>query len=233
MSVKAYRLLKKVEVIVGYNTYINLIEDLIEEDTSVYSSGMKQEVERGEKAISLAQKGKKTAIISSGDPGVYGMAGLIMELIHQKKLELDIEVIPGITAANAAAAGLGAPLMHDYAVISLSDLLTPWSVIKKRLKNAARGDFIIVLYNPKSKKRTEPIQEAQNIFLNFRDPDTPVGIVRKARRGQEEIIFTSLKNMLDNTIDMLTTVIIGNKNTYISEPSEKNKMMITPRGYEL
>ncbi|MFW5976790.1 MAG: precorrin-3B C(17)-methyltransferase [Bacillota bacterium] len=233
MSIKAYRILKKVDIVVGYKTYIELVEELISENTVVHSSGMKQEMERANKAIDFAHKGKKVAIISSGDPGVYGMAGLVLEIINKENFKLEFEVIPGITAANAAAAGLGAPLMHDYCVISLSDLLTPWSIIKKRLQQAARGDLIVVLYNPKSKKRVRPLKEAQKILLKNKNFDTPVGIVKNAKRGKERTQITTLENMLDKEIDMLTTVIIGNESTYISETVNKTRLMITPRGYNL
>jgi precorrin-3B C17-methyltransferase len=164
--------------------------------------------------------------VSSGDPGVYGMAGALLELSHKRKSDIEIEIVPGITAANAAAASLGSPLMHDYAVISLSDLLTDWEVIKKRVEYAAVGDFVIALYNPKSKKRVNQIIEAREIISKHRKPDTPVGIVRNAKRDGEKIIVTDLKNMLEHEIDMFTIVIIGNSNTY----RFKGKM-VTPRGY--
>ena len=228
MSRAAYKILKEVDVIVGYKTYLNLISDLIKEKQETYHSGMRQEKERAEKAIELAKKGKKVAIISSGDSGVYGMAGLVFELIDKKEYGLEVEVVSGITAANAAAAVLGAPLMHDYAVISLSDLLTPWKQIKKRLKNAAKADFITVLYNPRSSKRTEQIKYAQKIFLEYQKNDTPVGIVRNVGRKGEKKVIAELSNMLTEKIDMLSTVIIGNSETYVSKGR-----MITPRGYNL
>ena len=228
MSQAAYKILKEVDVIVGYKIYLNLISDLIKEKQETYHSGMRQEKERAEKAIELAKKGKKVAIISSGDSGVYGMAGLVFELIDKKEYGLEVEVVSGITAANAAAAVLGAPLMHDYAVISLSDLLTPWKQIKKRLKNAAKADFITVLYNPRSSKRTEQIKYAQKIFLEYQKNDTPVGIVRSVGRKGEKKVIAELSNMLTEKIDMLSTVIIGNSETYVSKGR-----MITPRGYNL
>jgi len=228
MSRSAYNTLNEVEVIVAYKTYLNLISDLIKEKQEIYQSGMRQEKERAEKAIELAKKGKSVAIISSGDPGVYGMAGLVFELIDERDYELEVEVVSGITAANAAAAILGAPLMHDYAVISLSDLLTPWEQIKKRLRNAAEADFITVLYNPRSSKRKEQIKIARKIFLEYRQTSTPVGIVRNAGRKGEEKIITDLNQMLNNKIDMLSTVIIGNSETYVSKGR-----IITPRGYNL
>lgn len=225
MSLMALRALEESEVIVGYKTYINLIEGLLE-GKEVINSGMKREVERCELTIDKAQGGRTVSIVSSGDPGVYGMAGIILELIHKKNSDIEVEIVPGITAANAAAASLGAPLMHDYAVISLSDLLTDWEVIKKRIDCAAAGDFIIALYNPRSKGRVNQIVEAREIIMKHRSAKVPVGIVRNAKRQGEEATITNLENMLNYEIDMFTIVIIGNTNTY-----EANNMMITPRGY--
>jgi len=227
MSLKAYRILQQVDVVVGYQTYIKLLEEVLTEEQQVISNGMTKEVERCQEAINLALEGAEVAIVSSGDPGVYGMAGLILELVKEKP-KLEVEIIPGVTAANAAASSLGAPLMHDYAVISLSDLMTPWEVIEDRLKRAAEGDFIVALYNPKSKKRIKQIEIARNIFLENRSADTPVGIVRKAKRGDEELIVTTLAEMLEHQIDMLTTVIIGNSQTF-----KQGDLMVTPRGYQL
>jgi len=228
MSRQAYQTLKAVDIIVGYTTYIKCVEEIISKEQETYVSGMRKEKERVKKAIEYAQSGKKVALISSGDPGVYGMAGLALEISKAEAAEIKIKVLPGITAANAAAAVLGAPLMHDYAVISLSDLLTPWEVIEDRLIKAAKSDFVIALYNPKSKQRKEQIKWAQEIFLQYRDADTPVGIVRSAKRGTEELESTTLEQMLDFEINMLTTVIIGNSETYSSED-----LIITPRGYQL
>lgn len=228
MSRQAYQIIQQVDIIIGYKTYIKLIEELISGNQEVYLSGMRQEKERAVKAIQMAEQDKKVAVISSGDPGVYGMAGLILELIDKGNYKVDVEIIAGITAANAAAALLGAPLMHDYAVISLSDILTPWEVIKKRLAGAAAADFITVLYNPRSSRRVEQIKAAQKIFLNQRAADTPVGIVRQIGRSGEEKRITNLANMPEEEIDMLTTVIIGNSQTYLSADK-----MITPRGYRL
>ncbi|WP_432665693.1 precorrin-3B C(17)-methyltransferase [Wukongibacter baidiensis] len=225
MSMMALKAIENSDVIVGYKTYVNLIEDLLE-GKEVINSGMKKEVERCELTIDEAEKGKVVSIVSSGDPGVYGMAGVILELVHKRNSNVEVEIVPGITAANAAASSLGAPLMHDYAVISLSDLLTDWDVIKKRIDCAAAGDFIISLYNPRSKGRVTQIEEAREIILKYRDPSTTVGIVRNAKRQGEEVVVTTLEEMLNHEINMFTMVIIGNTNTY-----EANNMMITPRGY--
>lgn len=225
MSLMALRAIDESEAIIGYKTYIKLIDDLVD-DKEIISTGMKKEIERCELTIDEAEKGKTVSIVSSGDPGVYGMAGAILELVNKRKSNVEVEIVPGITAANAAASALGSPLMHDYAVISLSDLLTDWEVIKKRVKCAAEGDFIIALYNPRSKGRVHQIEETRNIILNYRDSSTTVGIVRNAKRDGEEVIITNLGDMLDHNIDMFTMVIIGNSNTY-----ENNNKMITPRGY--
>ena len=228
MSIKAFSLLKEAEVVVGYKTYIKLIESILSPEQKTVSTGMGKELERAKKAINLALEGKKVAVVSSGDPGVYGMAGLVLELAVKKEDKLEVEIVPGVTAANAGASLLGAPLMHDYAVISLSDLLTPWEQIKKRLTRAAQADFITVLYNPKSKGRTEQIKKAREIFLKHRSGDTPVGIVRAVSRKGEEVVKTNLEEMLNHKIDMLSTVIIGNSTTY-----QEEEFMITPRGYKL
>lgn len=229
LSHRALRALEQAEVVVGYKTYIELITGLLKHK-EVISTGMTREVERCNQAIDRALEGKKVALVSSGDPGVYGMAGLAIELLEQRDaLEaVDLEIIPGITSATASAACLGAPLMHDFVVLSLSDLLTPWEMIERRLEFAARGDFVVVLYNPASKKRTEQIRAARKIMLQYKDPATPVGIVRNAARGNEEKVITDLAHMLDHPIDMFSTVIIGNSQTRLA-----GKYMVTPRGYRL
>ena len=241
---RAQEAIRESDAIVGYGTYLDLIEDLIK-DKQIISTGMTQEVDRCGKAVELALSGKTVSIISGGDPGIYAMAGLVFELLSGKagKREsgevcksflarfpassLSVEVIPGISALNACAARLGAPLMHDFASISLSDRLTPWKLIEKRLESAAMADFVIVLYNPKSKGRPEHIKKAREIIMKYRNPDTPAGIVKGAMRENEEIVITNLKNMLEYNIDMQTTVIIGNSQTFVWD-----NLMITPRGYE-
>ena len=213
------------DTIIGYKTYVDLIKPLIE-GKEVVSNGMRREVERCETAVRLAEEGKRVALVSSGDPGIYGMAGILMEVKEQRNSGIEVEIIPGVTAVSAAAASLGAPLMHDFAIISLSDCLTDWERIKKRLNCAGDGDFVIALYNPKSSQRVTHIEEARDILLKYKKPETPVGIVRNAKRGKEEVIITNLEEMLKHPIDMLTIVIIGNNSTYI-----KNDKIITPRGY--
>ena len=240
MSLKAYHLLQAVEVIAGYSTYMELVEPLLEPGQEKIISGMGQEKKRAGKAIARAEAGKSVAVISSGDPGIYGMAGLVLEMLEERESDLEANILPGITAGNAAAASLGAPLMHDRAVISLSDLLTPWDKIEIRLKKAAGADLIAVLYNPASSQRREHIRTARDIFIEYRPGKTPVGIVRSAKRGQEQKTITDLEHMLDYEIDMLTTVIIGNSSTFVAKAGsgagsgdKKSARLITPRGYEL
>ncbi len=224
MTPRALESIKQAEVIIGYKTYIALIKDLII-DQEVYSSGMRQEIERARLAVEMAEQGKLVVVVSSGDPGIYGMAGIILELAVDR---IEVEIVPGVTAATAAAALLGAPIMHDFVVISLSDLLTPWDKIMTRMEAAGQGDFVIVIYNPRSQGRQEQIETAQEILLRSRHPHTPVGIVRNAERADTNIVITKLEDMLAEEIDMLSTVIIGNSETRI-----ENGRMITPRGYLL
>jgi cobalt-precorrin 5A hydrolase/precorrin-3B C17-methyltransferase len=227
----AQKAIKNSDVIVGYGTYLDLIQDLLK-GKEVFSTGMTKEIDRCKKAIKLAISGKTVSVISGGDPGIYAMAGLVFELLKAEdkmcgSINVEVEVIPGISALNACAARLGAPLMHDFAAISLSDRLTPWELIEKRLTAAASADFVTVLYNPKSMGRQEHINAARAIFLRHRSIETPVGIVKGAMRENERIIITNLRDMLNYDIDMQTTVVIGNSKTF-----QWNKFMITPRGYE-
>ena len=190
---------------------------------------MMQEVERAKISVEQAQKGSDVAVISSGDAGVYGMAGLVIETILNlpEESQPNFEVIAGISAVNSAAAILGAPLMHDFAVISLSDLMTDWEAIKKRVRCAAEGDFVISLYNPKSRRRVKNIEEVQKILLDYREKNTPVGIVTNAGREDENKIISTLENFTDEEINMFSLVLIGNSKTFV-----KKNFMITPRGYE-
>jgi precorrin-3B C17-methyltransferase len=227
MTSHALNAIKDAEVIVGYKTYMDLVTEHIK-DKEVIVNGMRGEVERCTKAVELAVAGKNVAVISSGDPGVYAMSGLVLEIISAKKLDIDVEIVPGITSANGASASLGAPIMHDHAYISLSDLLTDFELIKKRLALAAEGDFVICLFNPKSKGRPTHINTAQEILLKYKSEDTVVGIVNNAKRAGEKVTVTTLGKMLDHPIDMTTMVIIGNSNTY-----QYRDFMITPRGYSV
>ena len=179
ISVRAYKTLKNVDVIAGYITYIDLVKDEFKEK-EFYVSGMKKEIDRCEKVLELAKEGKTVALISSGDAGIYGMAGIMIEVALGSGI--DVEVIPGITSSVAGASLVGAPLMHDQAIISLSDLLTDWEVITKRIDRASEGDFVISLYNPKSKGRTEQIVEAREIMLKHKAPSTPVALLRHVGR---------------------------------------------------
>lgn len=228
MTPKAIKAMEASDIIVGYNTYIALVKDLIK-DKEVVGNGMRQEVDRCQKAVDLAAEGHQVAVISSGDPGVYGMAGLVLELIQKlpKEARPECEVIPGLTAANTSAAALGAPLMHDYAVISLSDLMTPWEQIKNRAKLAAEGDFVIAIYNPKSRGRATYLDEIRDIVLQYRKPETPVGIVRKAGRPGMNWTISTLEKLPEEHVDMQSTVIIGKSTTFVADGK-----MITPRGYK-
>ena len=225
MTFKAYEAMESSDIIVGYKTYTDLVKKYFP-STEIKSSSMMKEVDRCIEVLELAKDGKNVALISSGDAGVYGMAGIMYEVIGEND-DVEVEVIAGVTATNAAAAIVGAPIMHDYVTISLSNLLTDWELIKRRLELAAQGDFIVSLYNPKSRGRTTQIVKAQQIMLKYKSKDTPVAIVRNAGRENEEYEITTLENMLDFEINMLTIVLIGNSNTYV-----KNGKMITPRGYE-
>jgi len=225
MTQEAIAAMEDAEVIVGYKTYIKLVEEFIK-DKEVVQNGMRKEVDRCQDAIDIAKTGKKVAVISSGDAGIYGMAGLILELITKQNLDIPVKVVPGVTASIGAAAVLGAPIMHDFCHISLSDLMTPWEVIEKRLRLAAEADFVICLYNPRSKGRSEHLAKAFKIMGEFKDGSTPVGIVKDVGRADQEKFICTFDTMDFERVDMTTMVIIGNKSTYI-----KDDLMITPRGY--
>lgn len=225
MSFKAYEVMKNSDILIGHKTYISLVENLFP-DKKMIKSAMKKEVERSKETLKLAEEGNIVSLISSGDAGVYGMAGIMLEVAGDTDIE--VEVIPGITSSNMSASVVGAPLMHDYVTISLSNLLTDWELIKKRIDLVSQGDFIITLYNPKSNGRPELINEARDIMLKYKNKNTPVAIVRNAGREKEEYDLTDLGHMLEYEINMFTTVIIGNSKTFI-----KNGKMITPRGYKI
>lgn len=223
MTFKAVEVIKKSDVIVGYKPYIEYLEDLVE-GKELFSTGMKGEIERCKEAIEQVRKGKTTSIISTGDAGLYGMAGPILELAE----DIDVEIIPGVTAAFSAASELGSPIMHDYAAISLSDLMTPWEIILKRVDNATEADFVLAIYNPRSKGRPEHLEEAINLVRKHRKSTTPVGIVKNSGRPGTEITITTLEEMDFEMVDMLTVLIIGNSNTYV-----EGDKIITPRGYKI
>ena len=223
---RARKAIENADVVVGYRTYLDLVTEFISPEQEVISSQMMQEIDRCRKALSLADSGKYVALVCGGDPGIYAMAGLVYELVKETGSTSNIDIIPGIAALNSCAAILGAPLMHDFAAISLSDLMTPWEVIEKRLEAAAMADFVTVIYNPKSKKRVTQIVRAREIMLQYRDPATPVGIVSGATRAHENVRLTTLADMLEQEIGMQTTVIIGNAATFVH-----GEKMITPRGY--
>ncbi|MEL3911581.1 precorrin-3B C(17)-methyltransferase [Treponema pedis] len=233
MSLQAIEALKKSDLIVGYSGYIKYIEHLAC-GKEIFQTGMTGEIERCKYALQKAAEGKIVSVVSSGDAGLYGMAGLIFELAYElypenkAKANTEIEIVPGISAAFAAASKLGAPLMHDTAFISLSDRLTDYDIIKKRIRLAAEADFVIAIYNPKSKTRINYIEEAVGAILQFRSSETPVGIVKNVCREEEKIIITTLDKIDYGTIDMFTIIIIGNSATYI-----KNGKIITPRGYSI
>ncbi len=217
------------DTVIGYATYIRLVKDLLD-GKEVIKKAMTEELDRAIEAYDRAKLGKKVALISSGDAGVYGMAGPTFEVLFQAgwtpDAGIEVEIIPGASAINTCASLVGAPLTHDFCAISLSDLLTPWPTIARRLDAVAYSDFVVALYNPKSGRRTRQIQEAQRIFLRHRDPNTPVAIVKSAFRAKQRIEFTTLEKMIEADIGMLSTVLIGNSNTFV-----KHGLMITPRGY--
>ena len=231
MTPRALQAIEHAEVVAGYNTYIKLIEELLEDGSKeVIGTGMMQEIDRCRMAVEIAASGRETVVVSSGDAGVYGMAGLVLELILKLPEEKRPKwggVVAGVSAVNAAASILGAPLMHDFAVISLSNLLTPWELIRKRVQMAAEGDFVTALYNPKSKKRVQNIEEVREIMLKHRSPDTPVGIVTAASREKQSTVISSLQDLTTEEINRWSLVIIGNSQTYVQEG-----WMVTPRGYE-
>lgn len=222
----AVNAIEKSEVIVGYTTYIELISDLIG-DREVVSNGMRQEVDRVSEAIRLARSGKSVALISSGDAGVYGMAGLAIELSKDTP-ELNIVTIPGVTAANCAASVLGAPLMLDYSVISLSDLLVSWEQIEKRLDAVACAGMVVALYNPRSKKRIEHLDIAVSIFKKYRSGNCLVGVVTNAGCYDQSVEVVTLDTINDVTIGMRSMVVIGNEDTILI-----NGRLIQPRGYQV
>ena len=228
MAPLASEALSSAQVVAGYGTYMDLIPTELLSGKRIISTGMTGEVERCSKAIEAALSGQDTVVVSGGDAGVYGMAGLVLELLEAKGLLdiLDFQVIPGIPALAGAAALLGAPLTHDFACVSLSDLLTPWERIGKRLAAAASADFVLVIYNPRSRRREELLDRALEIIGKSRTPDTPAGIVRQAWREGQTIWTGPLSEVDPEGVDMLTLVVVGNSQTRLV-----GGRMLTPRGY--
>lgn len=241
LSKRATDVLESVDTVAGYTTYMDLIRPFIK-DKNIISTQMTKEVKRVRAAIDVALTGRSCAIVSSGDPGIYAMAGLVFEICKKENIQvippftrkmvlneksaLTVEVVPGIPALCAGASLLGAPLSHDFASISLSDLLTPWTLIEKRIEAAASADFVIVLYNPKSKRRSRQLETAQKIILKYRDKKTPAGIVVSAMRKDEMVTIIPLEDLHKAHVNMQTIIFIGNSTsfTYLD-------FMVTPRGY--
>ncbi len=239
LTPRAAQAMREAEVVVGYKTYVGLVAPLVQ-GKEIRASGMRKEIERCREALDLALGGRRVALVSGGDAGIYGMAGLVFDLCRAQGVAvrdgcsveddsfdaLLVEVIPGVAAFNAAAALLGAPLMHDFASVSLSDHLTPWDVIEKRLEAAAAADFVIALYNPRSATRPDGLERARSILLRHRPGDTPVGVVHKAMREGQQHWVTTLDALAPEEVDMQTVLLVGNSRTYIW-----NGWMVTPRGY--
>ncbi len=222
---RAVEAIAESSVVVGYTPYLDAIADLTG-GKQLVASGMTHEVERCRAALHRAAAGEVVALISSGDAGIYGMAGLALELAEAENLHVPMEIVPGVTAASAAAAALGAPLMLDFAVISLSDLLVSWEVIRRRLEAVATADLVAVLYNPRSKKRVRQLTEAVEIFRAARSGQTPVGIVTAAGQDDQSLVITDLDHLLQQEVGMRTVVIIGNSST-----RRIDRWMVTARGY--
>jgi precorrin-3B C17-methyltransferase len=231
MTFRAKQAILESEVVIGYDTYVSLIEDIID-GKEVYRYPMTQEVDRANQAIELAENGRIVSLVSSGDPGIYGMIGLIYEILAEKDWDhqagITVECIPGVSSLNSCAALIGSPLMTDFAVVSMSDLLVPWEIIVKRVEAAALGDYVTVIYNPASKKRVHQLRYARDIFLKYQKPETPVAIIKGAYRESQSILITTLEKMLEypDMLGMITTVIVGNSSTF-----NFKGMMINPRGY--
>ena len=233
---------READAVVGYKYYFQFIEQFVKNGCECIDTGMKKERERAEQTFLLAEQGKTVVVISSGDAGLYGMAPLIYEMARERRIanpaqQIEVITLPGVSAFQKAASLLGAPIGHDTCLISLSDLMTPWEVIERRIKAAAVGDFVTAVYNPKSHGRYWQLYRSQELFLKYRSGDTPVGYVRQAGRDEQEVKVTTLADFDPEDVDMFTVIIIGNSQSYISltpDPSRKGegrKMIITPRGY--
>jgi len=224
MTYRAVRALAQCDCVAGYGLYLDLIADLIAGKERIMT-GMTKEVDRCTAARDLALAGKTVAVVSSGDAGIYGMAGLVLEVCAAYP-QIEVEIIPGVTAASAGGAVLGSPLTCDFACVSLSDLLTPWAVIEQRVKAAAEGNLVLVLYNPASRTRTDHLRRVCDILLTIQPAETVCGLVRNIEREGQRVTLTTLGELRDQSVDMLTTVFIGNRQTRVI-----NGRMVTPRGY--
>ncbi len=227
LTPRAVKALEASSAVAGYHPYIMYVKDLVE-GKKIIASGMRKELDRCKAAVEEALNGEVVSVVSSGDAGVYGMGGLILEIVSVEKHDLEVELIPGVTAATAAAARVGAPFMLDFAIISLSDLLQEWDVILKRLEATAAADFAVALYNPKSSKRVTQIEDAAAIFKKHRPGSTPVAICTAVGREEETIVISDLDNFLNEEITMFSIVLIGN-----STSRKDGNWIITPRGYSV
>ncbi len=226
LTPRAREVLQHAETIAGYKNYIRLLDPELLQDKKVISTGMTAEIQRCHQALQAAEQGEHTALVCSGDPGIYALATLVLELMQQRSETIPLQIIPGVPAMCAAAALLGAPLGHDFASVSLSDLLTPWETIEKRLHAAGQADFALILYNPKSSKRDWQLPRAAEIVLQYRPGQTPVGVVKNAGRKGEQVLITSLDKIRPELVDMSCIVLIGNSQTRV-----QGLWMYTPRGY--
>jgi len=224
---------QQADAIVGYQYYFQFIESYVKDSCTCIDTGMKKERERAEQAFLLAEEGRTVVVISSGDAGLYGMAPLIYEMARERLSDVEIETLPGISAFQKAAALMGAPIGHDTCLISLSDLMTPWAVIERRIRAAAVGDFVTAVYNPKSHGRYWQLYRLQELFLQERAADTPIGYVRQAGRDDQQVTLTTLAQFNPEDVDMFTVILIGNSQSYIAPAptGEGRKLFITPRGY--
>ena len=227
MTMQAVEIIEQADLIVGYTTYTAILKAQFP-DKKYISTPMRRETDRCRLAIEKALEGNTVAMVSSGDSGIYGMAGIMLEIADDMQADVEIVTVPGITAASTAASVLGAPLMHDLSLISLSDLMTPLELIFRRVEAAASADFVISLYNPKSGKRVDYLEKAADIIMKYRDKGTPVGIVRNAGRPDQKAWLTTLSELKNEPVDMFCVVLVGNSQTYI-----KNNRVITPRGYKI
>ena len=227
MTLRAIEAIENAEVVTGFTTYVKILQEIFP-GKEFKATGMTKEVDRCRMAVQEAIAGKEVVMVSSGDSGIYGMAAITYQVADELDVDIDIEIIPGITAASSAAAVLGAPLTHDTALISLSDRLTPWDLIEKRLAAAASSDMVVALYNPRSHGRPDLLEKAFKIMMEHKSPDTVVGVVRNIGRKDQSSWICSMKDFDFEKVDMFCTVVIGNSKTYALDGK-----MITPRGYDI